>query len=59
MVMNVSVKDGRPAPHRKMQALPHPAAKIGKTCGAERGKVKFNPSKFRRVITRKESMTSG
>ena len=39
------------APPRKMQALPCP--KIGKTCGAELGKVEFNPLKFRRVNSKK------
>ena len=39
----------RPAPPRKKEVLPHPV-KITKTCGAQRGKVDFNPLKFRRQL---------
>ena len=35
-------------------APPH-TVKIGKICGAERGKVGFNQLKFVQAITRKES----
>ena len=57
----VEVRDGRPAPPRPAppcpakKGLPRPAnkqvlprpAKIGKTCGAGRGKVYLNPLKIR------------
>ena len=52
----IQIRDGRPAPRKKgcpspprpakKQVLPRPA-KIGKTCGAGRGKVYLNPLKIR------------
>ena len=39
----------RPAPPRKKEALPRPV-KITKTCGAQQGKVDFNPLKFGRQL---------
>ena len=50
-----SARGGKGCPELQNAGLapPHPV-KIGKTCGAERGKVEFKPLKFTMEITGKE-----
>merc|ERR1712218_585814 len=45
----IETRDGRPAPppRKKASLAPPRPAKIGKTCGAGRGKVYLNPLKIR------------
>ena len=48
-ILRIQIRYARPALPRKKEALPRPV-KITKTCGAQRGKVDFNPLKFGRQL---------
>ena len=51
--MHAPKKEGFPRPAPKKEGLPRPA-KINKTCGAQRGKVDFNPLKSERQLQRRK-----